>query len=185
MGIDGMPIEGDDKGAKERLPVTTRPYRPEDRDAVEAILREWVKNPDTGEPIEEEIRDILDTRMSAYEYSYVVAEVNGEVVGIGGYRPLPTDSPMWLYAETSHPAELNNGYVRSDVRAGQGVGTAIHEARWKMAKQQGHTEVLFNSGPRYKDSGHGFHTKTYGPPVGVLKDFYGAGNDAPVWRKKL
>ena len=67
-----------------------------------------------------------------------------------------------------------------------GVGSALvarleDEARWR-----GYTEIVFNSGPRYKDTAWGFYDKLPGySRVGVAEKLYGEGGDAPVWSKVL
>jgi hypothetical protein len=54
-----------------------------------------------------------------------------------------------------------------------------------MARSRHYKELIFNSGPRYKDTAWKLYTKAFGEPVAIIKDMYGDGVDTPVWRKIL
>lgn len=172
---------------KNKFSGITRQVKKEDLEVIKSILEFWFVDIETKEPIEEEIDKILDTIKNSIVKNdttkYLVAEENGQVLGIMGLRPL-TDERMKSFAQTENPVEFFNAYIDPKHR-NRGVGKALLEARKKLAKNLGYTEALLNSGPRYKETGWGFHNKMYGPHVGIVPDCYGKGIDAPVWRKLL
>ena len=114
---------------------------------------------------------------------YLVAEAVGEeVIGVIGFRQ--PDERLLEFTSTPKPTELVNAYVAKEHRKGKGVGRALVAELEIQAKSHGHTEVVLNSGPRYKDTGWGFYDKLDGyQRVGVAKEYYGKGGDAPVWTK--
>ena len=115
--------------------------------------------------------------------TYLVAEnQTGEVVGVIGFTS--PEARMYRFKLTARPVELVNAYVKQDERGG-GVGRALVAELEKRAKDQDYTEVLLNSGPRYKGTGWGFYERVGYTRVGVMKNRYGKGAHAPVWRKAL
>jgi len=92
---------------------------------------------------------------------------------------------MRRFARGLHPVEMIHAFVAVEL-AGKGVGTALVEALEGRARLDGHDEMLLNSGPRYAATGWGFFDRQPGyERRGVLRDFYGPGQDAPVWGKRL
>jgi GNAT superfamily N-acetyltransferase len=115
--------------------------------------------------------------------TYVVAaDEEGRPVGVMGMVPPGED--MRPFVTTEKPIEFINAYVDPNQRS-KGLGQALAAKLEEKAVQAGHTEVVVRSGPRYEKSGYPFWTRMYGQPVSVQKDFYGAGYDSPVWRKRL
>jgi len=50
----------------------------------------------------------------------------------------------------------------------------------------GYTEIILNSGSRYKDTGWGIYDRLDGNSrVGMAVGYYGEDGDAPVWHKIL
>lgn len=142
-----------------------------------------------GEIIPEEVEeDLAHVRESLNRYDkeqYVVAEdATGRVVGMMGlaFEPKPE---VKQHARTGKPMELIRAYVDRDFRGGKGVGRALISRIEVFARSRGATEVLLDSGPRYKESGHGFYDKMGYTRVAVNKDFYGPDGDAQVWSKVL
>jgi len=112
---------------------------------------------------------------------YIVAEnADGKIAGVMGMAP-PSDE-MLQHADTDRPVELINAYLAPDM-LGAGTGRLLAWQLELLAKRYGHTEVLVNSGPRYKESGWPFWTRLYGEPAAVLHHHYGPGGDAQVWNK--
>ena len=95
-----------------------RRFHPDDVSALKPILETWIKNRHTGELIPEEVADDLDQMEKSYtgenDITYLVAEENGEVLGVMGFRP--PEEKMKQYGTTENPAELINAYVSNDHR---------------------------------------------------------------------
>lgn len=160
----------------------------EDLHPLKPILESWVRHRDTGVPIPEEVESDLQVMRDSLHQGipiYLVAEAaNGQVIGVIGLT-FPSER-MKEFTTTSAPIELINAYVASDWRGGKGVGTALVRALEEEARQRGCTEVILNSGPRYKETGWGFYDRLPGySRVGIAERMYGEGGDALVWRKYL
>lgn len=166
-----------------------RALRVEDLGKLRPILATWVKDRETGESLPDEVeKDLLVMKNSVEgknDRTYLVAETKeGEVIGVIGFKT--PDSRMVPFTKTSRPAELVNAYVSSEHRKGSGVGRALVAKLEEEATKKGHTEIVLNSGPRYKETGWGFYDRLEGyQRVGVAEKYYGEGGDAPVWRKVL
>lgn len=152
------------------------------------ILECWVKNPETDEVITEEVADIKNKMINAVngtssERQYFVAEgESGEPVGVMGLA-FPSERMKDL-ATTERPIEIINAFVSDEVR-GKGVGGQLLENVLAVSKFIGATEVMVNSGPRYKESAWKFYDSKFGERAHTLKNEYGPGLDAPVWIKKM
>jgi len=158
-----------------------------DLEQIQPILELWVRDRLTGTPLPDEVNSTLDAIASSIKgvrrRAYLVAQnTEGQVVGVMGLAE-PNET-MRRFATTPHPVEFINAYVDSQER-GRGAGRALAQELEQIARDAGYTEVLVNSGPRYRDSGWPFWTKLYGEPVAIQKELYGPGGDAPVWRKSL
>lgn len=115
--------------------------------------------------------------------NYMVAEtLDGKVTGVMGLAPI--GKGLRQYGETERPVEVVNAFV-TDSERGRGAGRALLSRLEELAAQQGFTELVVTSGPRYKEKGWPFWTKVFGPAIAIVKDAFGPGNDAPVWRKQL
>lgn len=165
-----------------------RPLRKEDIILLKPILSTWIKDRDTGRHLPDEVDETLQTMSdSAHgrnDRVYFVAESSeGEVIGVIGYKT--PDQRMLPFTKTPKPAELVNAYVANEW-TGKGTGKALVMKLENDAGNKGYTEVVLNSGPRYKDTGWGFYDKLEGyQRAGVAEGYYGEGGDAPVWRKEL
>jgi len=151
------------------------------------VLESAVINPITGEvftdEIEEDLRSVEQSRDGLNERYYAVARTSGGlVIGVMGLqRP---EQEMLAFTNTENPIELINAYVLRSSR-GLGAGQALVHHLEDKAKEDGHSELVLNSGPRYQWSGWPFWRSMYGEPVGMLKDHYGPSFDAMVWRAQL
>ncbi len=166
-----------------------RALQVEDLEELRLILATWIKDRSSGEALPDEVQEDLTVMRESVggknDRTYLVAEnLNEEVIGVIGFKT--PDETMLTFAKTSNPAELVNAYVKIEERKGKGVGRALVAKLEETAKQRGHTELVLNSGPRYKDTGWGFYDKlpSYSR-VGIAVGYYGEGGDAPVWRKEL
>lgn len=170
-----------------RFHGTVRLLRENDLPSLKPILETWIHSRDTGELLPEEVEEDLqvmrDSCSGKNDRTYFVAE-EGRIVGVIGMKP-PKDALKQLVT-TENPVELVNAYVAADKRKGQGVGTALVQKLESEARLRGNTEIILDSGPRYKDSGWGFYDKLSGfSRVGIAVKLYGEGGDAPVWHKVL
>ena len=165
--------------------VITRSVRIEDIGKLRPIIEAWVRD-SKGAIIIDEVEEIIERMALSIsgenQYHYLIAEtaLNG-VVGMIGYRP-PEDR-ITEFVTTAKPAEGVNFFVAPDMR-GQGVGRTLNLALKDILKQNGYTQYLFESGPRYIDSGYGFHNAHY-QRIGEISDRYGHGLHAPVWGEVL
>lgn len=171
----------------EKMNIQTRAAQEKDLLALPRILAHWVKDRQTGGPLPDEVASIMTAVAKSIkgegDVKYQVAEANEKFLGIMGFRPLV--EAMKQYALTENPAEIINAFVDPAQRGGKGIGRSLVNAVEAEAGKMGYTEILLNSGPRYQNTAWGFYTKMYGEPVAVMKDYYGPGGDAPVWRKNI
>ena len=174
---------------KSRFEGKCRFMRVEDLESVRPILETWIRHWKTGEVIASEVEQDLGQMKGSIEGSNegvsLVAETHeGEVVGVIGLKP--PDERMLKFTTTDKPAELIHAYVAREHRGGKGVGRALVNQLEREAIVRGYKEMVLNSGPRYEETGWGFYDRLEGyTRMGVAKDYYGAGIDAPVWRKVL
>ncbi len=174
---------------EQRFKGLIRPVTAADIPHLRPILETWIRFPTiSGELLTEEVRETIEEIEGSIEHRnnkqfFVAQSPDGSIAGMMGMQPLR--EKMRPFAHTHHPAEIINAYVHFDERLGKGVGRALVNAIEEESRNRGFEEVLLNSGPRYKDTGWPFWDKVFGKSVGILKNFYGLGNDAPVWRKPL
>ncbi|HMS50287.1 MAG TPA: GNAT family N-acetyltransferase [Candidatus Saccharibacteria bacterium] len=164
-----------------------RPVQTDDLPALRPILEQCMVQHETGILQENEVIEALDSveqsLQGANSRQYVVAEdTAGVVVGMMGLD-VP-EGAMQELAATENPAEIVNAYVSADTRF-SGTGKALVARLEETARAEGRTELLVNSGPRYEKSGWRFWTSMFGEPIHELKDYYGPGYRAMVWRKPL
>lgn len=168
--------------------LTIRPVFPADIEDLHPVFETWIRDRDTGELLTQEVaeleREILSSTNGDSERKYFVAENDdGKAIGIMGMQS-PPHRGLIHFAATENPMETINAYVAKGERlSGAGITLAKHIE--DIATQEGHTELLVNSGPRYRNTGWPFWTKLYGQPAGVAVGFYGPGGDAMVWHKLL
>jgi GNAT superfamily N-acetyltransferase len=150
-------------------------------------LESAVRHPLTQEIISEEVDEILASvdlaRQNQGDRYYAIAvDAGDKVIGMMGLQT--PDESMLAFATTGNPGELINAYILGDQR-GTGVGRGLVSHLEAKAIEQGHDELLVNSGPRYMLSGWPFWRRMYGEQADVAKDYYGPSFDAMVWRKTL
>lgn len=156
------------------------------------ILSTWVRDRNTKQVLFDEIDDDLKVMEESLDFGgnghkffvAVSSDLSGSVLGVVGYRK--PDTRMIPYTTTKNAIELINCYVSIDDRKGRGVGTKLVERVEEDARENGYTEIILNSGPRYEKTGWGFYDKLSGyERIAVAKNYYGEGGDAVVWRKEL
>ncbi|MDQ5943733.1 MAG: hypothetical protein QG675_501 [Patescibacteria group bacterium] len=166
-----------------------RELRLTDVPQVEQIARQWVRfPPETGPVIEEEVQEMIELMQESIKlqnnrHYFVSTDKAENVVGFVCLADL--EPKMQQFSTTENPIELKNLYVQQGKRRGKGVGSALYNFAKDWSRAKGYTEIILNSGPRYKKTGWPFYQIIIGDPIGMLKDFYGPGNGAPVWREDL
>lgn len=167
---------------------TVRPIQTPDLVSLKPILETWIHDRQTGALIPEEVGENLsymgESSHGHGDRQYLVAQdLDGSVIGVIGYLK-PTE-PMQSFTKTARPVEMVNMYVDKEHRAGRGTGRALFRALEKQARAQGHSEIVWNSGPRYLKTAWRFYNSLPGvEQAGVAERFYG-NSDAMVWRKVL
>ena len=170
---------------KERFAGVIRPFQESDVPAVKAILEYWLV--DNGviarDEVEEDISDMRRSLEPDSDIDMFVVEKDGQVVGMMGLS-IPPKEPLLRYAKTNSPSELRIAYVHPYYVMGQGLGTALIAKCQDLARNKGAKEILLESGPRHRETGHPFYDKQPGfNRVGVLPNFYGPGLHSTVWQK--
>lgn len=166
---------------------TIRETRAGDALALKPILESWIRDRNSGDLLSDEVASVMkaieDSVQGQNSKKYVVAEDGkGILVGVMGMNAPGED--MQPYTATNSPVEFINAFVSATQR-GTGTGKLLAKELEGIAVSAGHTEIIVNSGPRYKDTGWAFWNSLYGEPVAIQRDLYGPGGDAPVWRKAL
>lgn len=102
----------------------------------------------------DDFRSHLSDRLKSSNLDWIVAEENGEIVGVAASRKAPVR--MREYAQTSNVVEF---YVSAAKYKNRGIGTALREERIKQARNDGYKEAVFFSGETHQDS-WGFHDRS-------------------------
>jgi len=165
-----------------------RPLQAADLPAIERILEIWIRDSPSSPALDTEIAEYR-ARMAGslsgdngYRYLVAITE-DGRIVGVVGMRP--PSSEMLAFAASERPAEMINAYVETRHRKGSGVGSALVRELERLARDSGSTEMILNSGPRYRNSGWEFFDRLGYTRRGLARDLYGEGQHAPVWSKLL
>lgn len=161
-----------------KIELLIRGVQEGDVEQLQGVLEQGVVDKETGEPIRDEISDILglvaDSARGEGSRRYMVATIGDKVVGLIGVKE--PDEVMSAQARTPAAKEVVNLFVGSESR-GSDAGRALVEAAARVSHAP---ELVVNSGPRYEAS-WGFYDKVFGNRIGLLRDYYGEGRDAPVW----
>lgn len=157
-----------------------RAARPNDVEAIRAILEHWLP---TREDCDHTVAEIQASLAAASYPRYLVAETSaGRVVGVIGMTDQGIDDQ--LYREPDRPIEMIHAYVEP-AHKGTGVGTALANEIETQAKNHGFTRLIVVSGSRNRESGYPFWHRRYGQPARVDPDFFGAGQERVVWSKPI
>ncbi len=65
------------------------------------------------------------------------------------------------------------------------MGTALLNAVENLARSRGCTEVILDSGPRHRFTGHPFYIRMGYEKAGMILDYYGSGAHTTVFRKEI
>lgn len=89
----------------------------------------------------------LSQRIASHDFKWIVAEENGEIVGVAASRKAPEH--MMQYAKTDKVIEF---YVAAAKYKGKGIATALRNLRIEEARAEGYKEAVFFSGEQHQDS---------------------------------
>lgn len=125
-----------------------RELKREDSQEVENIFDLYWSDSFRG-CLSKKLRDFVDQSPDSVRQRLrvVVAEENGEVVGVAALRRAP--EYMRMYSTTDNPAEF---YVVAVKEQGRGIGKALRTNRVEEARRLGYTEIVLFSGETHQDS---------------------------------
>ena len=171
-------------------PIKIRQLQIEDIVKLEPILRQHVRDSDSGEVIEEEISDIkgyMVGRVDEYDRKrkYVVALSGDRVLGCMAYSNMDPDMVAHFNdVDPNKTVELLNAFVDEKIFRGGGLGRKLLQGIVDSAKADGKEILVVHSGPRYKKS-WGFYDKLTDGSRGFIENKYGTGRHAKTWLKHL
>jgi len=127
------------------------------------------------------VRDSINKTGDSIKFNehYIVADIDGEVVGVLGYKKL--FAKFLHFAKTSKPIELSNLFVAAD-KIKTGVGRTLVGELIKRAKDDGYSELVVRSANRWKNSWQ-FYDKLGFERVGMLNGQ--DGQVSQIWSKIL
>jgi len=126
-----------------------RDFKKDDLEAVEEIFAMYWTDPEFLKNLSHKLKMLIEQTKEYVDkkYRFFVAEENGEIVGIAGFRSAP--SHIKLYSKTSNPVEF---YILAAKYRGRGIGKELRLRRIEEAKKLGFTEVVFYSPNSHKES---------------------------------
>lgn len=178
--------------------LLVRPLIQTDIDALAPILRQHIRDLHSGEIVESEVAAVM-TYMdgtpdaSDRQRSYLVAcasqQADQPLACMAWAAPDALMTQHFAAAGSSQEqllrsVELLNAFVTSTRLGGQGVGRTLLMALCQQAIAAGATQLLVNSGPRYRHS-WGFYDHVCDSSHGFIDNYYGPGRHAKTWKKML
>ncbi|MBN1162187.1 GNAT family N-acetyltransferase [Patescibacteria group bacterium] len=169
--------------------IRTRKLVENDIQYLKPVLKQHIRDRDTGEVVENEVEDVISYMKGAQDAesrvrTYYVAEINDKVIGCMAYAEPDKDMRKHFGENSSKSVELLNAFVSVDHYRGKGVGKMLLKAVLHDTKSKGYEYLLVCSGPRYKQS-WGFYDRFFDENTGFIKEKYGRDGDAKTWIKKL
>ncbi|MFA7193808.1 MAG: GNAT family N-acetyltransferase [Candidatus Paceibacterota bacterium] len=159
--------------------MNIRKFRNEDKYQVEEIFCMYWND----EGFRKRLLDKLDIfienndESKQKQYGFYVAEENGEIVGVAGFRKAPEH--MLKYSKTEKPVEF---YILGSKYKNRGIGESLRIKRIEEAKRLGFTEIILYSPDSHKDS-WSFHDRLGFERVGP--DVAPDGEPGMIWRLEL
>jgi GNAT superfamily N-acetyltransferase len=122
--------------------VDLRTYRPGDRDAVVALVRDVLAEFGFAAQMASLERDLAEAheRYAGERAGFWVAEIDGEVVGTVAIRPKPEHG--------TSTCEIKRLYLRAD-RRGAGLGQALYAHAEAFARRAGYETIWLDSSRRF------------------------------------
>lgn len=171
-------------------PIEIRPLQESDITKLEPILRQHIRDSETGEVIESEVTSVKGYMVGKEdEYGrtrrYLVARSGDQVLGCMAYSEMDPDMVKHFDdIEPDEAVELLNAFVNANVFRGGGVGKKLLQGVCDAAKAEGKKFLTIHSGPRYKKS-WGFYDHLTDKSRGFIENKYGKGRHAKTWLKQL
>jgi L-amino acid N-acyltransferase YncA len=159
--------------------MNLREPKKEDLSAIKDLYARYYDTSEDVDHFVDRVRQSIDQDETAQatDLRYFVAEEEGCIVGIVGFRTLP--SAIASFAESSKPGELYSLFVSTKK---SGIGTALLQNTLEEMRLSGYTEVVVYSAERWKESWP-FYDRRGFVRKGSLK--HADGNGGQVWSKKL
>ena len=174
-----------------QLQIEIKPLEQKDVELFDPILRQHIRNRDTGVILEDEIQKTKDYMRGGIDDNgrirkyFVAKSVDGRVLGCMAYTNMDTD--MVKHFSDLNPeetVELVNAFVDSELFHGGGIGRKLFNIICDSTRTEGKKYLTLNSGPRYKAS-WGFYDHVCDENRGFIIEKFGPGGDANTWLKKL
>jgi GNAT superfamily N-acetyltransferase len=170
--------------------ITIEPLSIDDIPKLVPILKEHVRDRDTGVIVQDEIDNIQtwmygeeDQQHHRSRHYLVARDESGQVLGCIGY----TDPAKYHLDHHHIPAdesiEVVNFFVGKSAQ-GRGVGRQLFNAVVAKAKQTGKKHLVLDSGPRYKNAWP-VYEKIFGYEGTWILDLYDPGIHAKTWKMEL
>lgn len=121
----------------------------EDKQPLEKIFSMYWTDDEFRKKLSRRLAQYLDKDSEALDskFEYLVAEKDGEVVGVISFRKCP--EKMKKFTRTSNPAEA---YVLAVKYKRKGIGGALFARALEKIKDSGYTETVFYSPESHNDS---------------------------------
>ncbi|OGM92916.1 hypothetical protein A2333_01955 [Candidatus Wolfebacteria bacterium RIFOXYB2_FULL_49_7] len=145
-----------------------RDYSEKDKSAIQDIFTKYWTD--------EEFLSELAQNIDGGKMHFYVAEKDGEVVGVAGFREAP--GHLRAYAETENPAEL---YIVASKLQNEGIGGVLVQKVIEEARNLLFTEIECYS-PETHNSSWKFYEKLGFTRHGIIKD-PDDGYPGMLWRK--
>lgn len=147
-----------------------RDYNEKDKRSVRNIFAKYWTD--------EEFLSELENNLNKKDVHFYVAEKDGIVVGIAGFRKAPEH--LRIHAETNNPAEL---YVIASLSKNEGIGGVLAQKIIESAKNLNFTEIECYS-PETHNSSWGFYEKHGFASHGIIND-PDDGYPGMLWKKVI
>lgn len=198
-------FEQDSELRKEQsFEVNIEPLQQKHIEELEPVIREYVRDRNTGEIVESEIDEIKkymrgeeevidkEKNITRKRIFSVALDNRGKAIGCMAYSDPDLqmvkhfEDILKMDSREQHEkcVELLNAFVSKESARGKGVGKKLFESICDNVKSIGKDIVLVNSGPRYKASWE-FYDKIGMQRQGSIIGKYGEGGDAMTWIKRL
>ncbi|KOO43538.1 GNAT family N-acetyltransferase [Priestia koreensis] len=123
----------------------------------------------------------LDMKSSGKDRYFLVAELNGQIVGTIEYGPCSTLIQTCTNGELNHLLEVGTVFVHPNHQH-KGIGNQLLLTMYAALQNQGLHEFCLDSG--YKRAQR-IWTKKFGPPTYHLNDYWGKGFPHMIWKVNI
>lgn len=129
--------------------MIVRDFQSNDLEAVKEIFSLYWNDPDFLKELLNALHSYINQNEECKKekYTFLVAEENGEVVGVAGFRSAP--EYLREYTKTDNPAEL---YIIAAKYKNKGIGKELGKKRIEEIKHRGFTEIVLYSPDSHEES---------------------------------